>query len=119
MQYIILANETEADFAKRDDPEESAIYWAAWSGYIDALAQSGIMTGAGGLLPPTTATTVRRRDGEVVVEDGPFADTKEQLGGYFVIDVPNLDAALEWALRCPSADSASVEVRPLLPPMPG
>jgi hypothetical protein len=119
MQYLIMATETESDFAQRDDPETSGAYWAAWTGYIAALAESGVMTGAGGLMPPSTSTTVRRRDGEVVVQDGPFADTKEQLGGYFVIDVPDLDTALEWALRCPSADSAAVEVRPLLPPMPG
>lgn len=118
MQYLILATETESDFAQRDDPEASGPYWAAWTGYIAALAESGVMASAGGLMPPTTATTVRRHDGELVVEDGPFADTKEQLGGYFVIDVPDLDTALEWARRCPSADSASVEVRPLLP-MPG
>ena len=113
MQYIILANETAEDFAKRDDPA----YWAAWSGYITALAESGVMTGASGLMPPHTATTLRMRDGDVVVEDGPFADSKEQLGGYFVVDVADLDAALDWARRCPSASSASVEVRPLLPPM--
>ena len=64
-----------------------------------------------------TATTVRIRDGKRLVQDGPFADTKEQLGGYFVIEVPDLDAALEWAARAPSAACASVEVRPVLPPM--
>ena len=117
MQYIILANETTEDFDKRDDPEASGDYWAAWMGYITALTESGVMTGAGGLMPPNTATTLRSRDGEPIVEDGPFADTKEQLGGYFVVDVADLDAALEWARRCPSAESASVEVRPLLPPM--
>lgn len=119
MQYLLIANETESDFAQRDDPESAGAYWAAWTGFIAALAESGVMTGAGGLQPPSTATTVRTRDGELVVEDGPFADTKEQLGGYFVIDVADLDAALAWARRCPSASSASVEVRPLLPPMDG
>lgn len=119
MQYLIIATETDADFAKRDDPAHAGEYWAAWSGYIDALEKSGIMTGAGGLLPPETATTIRRVDGERVVHDGPFAETKEQIGGYFVIDVADLDTALEWAARCPSADYASVEVRPLIPPMDG
>ena len=60
---------------------------------------------------------MRIRDGKRIVQDGPFADTKEQLGGYFVIEVPDLDAALEWAARAPSAACASVEVRPVLPPM--
>jgi hypothetical protein len=117
MQYLILATETSDDFAARTDPERSGEYWSAWTGYIEALAQSGVMVSAGGLQPPDTATTVRVEDGRRVVQDGPFADTKEQLGGYFVIDVDDLDAALGWAERCPSARSASVEVRPLLPPM--
>ncbi len=78
-----------------------------------------MLAGAGGLEPPVTATTVRVVDGQRHVQDGPFADTKEQLGGYFVIDVPDLDVALEWAERCPSASTGgSCEVRPLLPPRP-
>lgn len=112
MEYLLIANETAEDFARRDEPD----YWAGWSSYIDALARSGAMRNAAGLQPPHAATTVRTRDGELVVEDGPFADSKEQLGGYFVIDVADLDEALEWARRCPSATTASVEVRPLLPP---
>jgi hypothetical protein len=117
MQYLILATETADAFSARSDPDRSGEYWSAWTGYIEALAQSGVMVSAGGLQPPDTATTVRVEDGRRVVQDGPFADTKEQLGGYFVIDVDDLDAALMWAQRCPSAGYASVEVRPLLPPM--
>jgi hypothetical protein len=74
-----------------------------------------VLSGAGGLQPPTMSTTVRLRDGQRVVHDGPYADTKEQLGGYFVLEVPDLDPALEWAARCPAAAAGSVEVRPLLP----
>ncbi len=117
MQYLILATETADAFAARTDPERTGEYWSAWSGYIEALAQSGVMVSAGGLEPPDSATTVRLQEGRRVVQDGPFADTKEQLGGYFVIDVADLDEALAWAERCPSAGYASVEVRPLLPPM--
>lgn len=117
MQYLILATETADAFAARTDPERSGEYWSAWTAYIDALAQSGVMVQAGGLQPPDSATTLRFQDGRRVVHDGPFADTKEQLGGYFVVDVPDIDAALAWAERCPSAGYASVEVRPLLPPM--
>ena len=69
--------------------------------------------------PEHTATTLRVRDGQRLLQDGPFADTKEQLGGYFVIDVPNLDAALGWAQRCPAVEFGAVEVRPLLPPPAG
>lgn len=117
MHYLILATETADAFAARTDPDRSGEYWSAWTAYIDALAQSGVMVQAGGLQPPETATTLRLQDGRRVVQDGPFAETKEQLGGYFVVDVPDIDAALAWAERCPSAGYASVEVRPLLPPM--
>lgn len=116
MQYLIMALETDDEFAAREDPERSAEYWAGWQAYIAALNQNGVLTGAGGLHPPAMATTVRHRDGQRVVHNGPYADTKEQLGGYFVIEVPNLDVALEWAARCPSSAQGSVEVRPLLPP---
>lgn len=71
-----------------------------------------------GLHGPHAATTLRIRDGKRTVEDGPFADTKEQPGGYFVIEVPDLDAALDWAAKAPSALTASDEERPVLPPMP-
>lgn len=116
MQFLILAQEDEAAFAARDDAELSGPYWESWMGYIAALTDSGLLAGAGGLQPPWTATTVRLREGRRLVQDGPYADTKEQLGGYFVIEVPDLDTALEWAQRCPSASYGSVEVRPLLPP---
>lgn len=117
MHYLILAAETTDAFAARTDPERSGEYWSAWTAYIDALAQSGVLMHAGGLQTPDTATTLRLQEGRRVVHDGPYADTKEQLGGYFVVDVPDIDAALDWAERCPSAGYASVEVRPLLPPM--
>jgi hypothetical protein len=82
------------------------------------MAQAGVIVNGDGLQGPHTATTVRIRDGKRLVQDGPFADAKEQLGGYFVIEVPDLDTALEWAARAPSAATASVEVRPVMPPMP-
>ena len=117
MQYMLLLNEPESEFAKRNDPEQAGAYWGDWNAFIGAMAQAGIIVKGDGLQGPQTATTVRIRDGKRVVQDGPFADAKEQLGGYFVIDVPDLDAALEWSARAPSASSASVEVRPVLPPM--
>ena len=118
MQYLLLANEDEDAFAARSDPDRTEEYWNSWNEFIGALATSGVMLGAGGLEEPGVATTVRVRGGSRSVQDGPFADSKEHLGGYFVIDVPDLDAALAWAERCPSATYASVEVRPMLPPMP-
>lgn len=116
MQYLILATEDDAAFEAREDPTRSGQYWASWAGYIAALTEAGILQGAGGLQPPWTATTLQVREGRRIVQDGPYADTKEQLGGYFVIEVPDLDTALTWAQRCPSAEYASVEVRPLMPP---
>ncbi len=119
MQYMLLLNETEAEFAKRNDPVEAGAYWGGWNSFINAMAAAGVIVRGNGLQGPHTATTVKVRDGRRQVEDGPFADTKEQLGGYFVIEVVDLDAALEWAALAPSAAYASVEVRPVLPPMTG
>lgn len=72
-------------------------------------------TGGAALQPSQTATTVRLQNAQRNVQDSPFADTKEQLGGFFLIDVPALDAALDWAARCPAASNCAVETRPLLP----
>ena len=118
MQYMILALETVDDFDARSDPDRTGEYWAAWSGYIAALTEHGILSSAGGLQPPHTATTISVRNDRLTVHDGPYADSKEQLGGYFVIEVDYLDAALEWAAKCPSVQSARVEVRPLLAASP-
>lgn len=125
MQFLLMAMEDETAFQAREDPARAGTYWQAWTHYLSALTEAGVLTGAGGLEPPETATTLRRptADGatgseRAVVQDGPFADTKEQLGGYFVIEVGDLDEALAWAGKCPSLDGGSCEVRPLLPPRP-
>lgn len=114
MEYMLICLETEAKFAERRDPAKADAYRGAWMAYVGAAYQAGIVRASGGLEPPETATSVRLRDGKRQVQDGPFGDSKEQLGGFFVIDVPNLDAALEWAARCPAAAYATVEVRPLM-----
>lgn len=118
MEYMLIFSEPNEAFAKRDNPAEAGPYWGAWNAYIQALGAAGVIVSGNGLQPPHTATFVRTRDGRRVVQDGPFADTKEHLGGYFVIRVDSLDEALEWAARSPSADYGSVEVRPVLPPPP-
>ena len=118
MQYLLLFTESAEDFAKRVDPEQAPAYWAAWAAYAGTVAQSGVMVSGNGLQPPETATTVRIRDGKRQVHDGPFAESKEMLAGYFLIDVPDLDAALEWAARAPSSSYASTEIRPVMPPPP-
>lgn len=117
MQYAILALESPADYAARTDPAVAGEYWASWAGYVAALRDSGILAAGAGLQPPETATTIRLRGGTTEVQDGPFADVKEHLGGVFLIDVPDLDSAMAWAARCPAAENGSVEVRPIIPPM--
>lgn len=118
MNYTILIYELPASFALRSDPEKQQAYWARWPHYKQALVDAGVFVGGAGLQLPDTATTLRMRDGKRQVQDGPFADTKEQLGGFFIINVPDLDAALEWAARCPVEPDDVLEVRPHLL-MPG
>ncbi|MGI8991918.1 MAG: YciI family protein [Bryobacteraceae bacterium] len=119
MNYTILICETAADFAVRNDPDakKRADYWAAWPPYQKALKDAGVYVSGAGLQPPETATTLRFRGDERIVQDGPYADTKEQLGGFFIIDAPDLDSALEWAARCPRSPGRVIEVRPNMPPM--
>ncbi len=113
MQYTIFIYETEADFTARTDEKRKDSYWAAYRAYTTALSEAGVMVGGAALQPPRVATTIRERDGKRQVQDGPYAEAKEQLGGYVVLDVPDLDKALEWAARCPAASSGgAVEVRP-------
>ena len=114
MTYTILIYETQDDFGARTDAKRKDAYWGAYRAYTVALREAGVMVGGHGLQPAAVATTVRQRDGKRQVQDGPYAEAKEQLGGYYVIDVPDLDRALEWAARCPAASSGAVEVRPNL-----
>jgi hypothetical protein len=118
MQYALLFHESQADFDKREHPEQSGPHWGAWGAYIQAIEAAGIIVSGAGLLPPQTGTNVRLRDGKREVHDGPYPESKEMLGGFFIIEVPNLDAALEWAARSPSASYGTTEVRPVMPPMP-
>ena len=115
MQFMLIFRQPLAEFAKATDPTQSGDYMGAWQAYIGAMAKSGVIVNGDGLLPPQTATMVQVRDGKRLVQDGPFADTKEHLGGYFVIEVPSLDEALEWAARSPSSSAGSTEVRPVMP----
>jgi hypothetical protein len=80
---------------------------------MEALTKSGALKASGRLQPTSTATTVKVTNGKTQVLNGPYAETKEQLGGYFLIDVPDLDAALSWAARCPGSSHGTVEVRPI------
>jgi hypothetical protein len=113
MKYTILMYQSPEDFAARTDPEKQDAFWASFTPYMKAIHDAGIFVDGAGLEPPEDTKVVAFRDGRRLVQDGPYADTKEQLGGLMVIDVPDLDTALDWAARCPVN---VVEVRPNLRP---
>ncbi len=112
MKYILLIFETPGNLQSRKNPGPDP-YIAAWRAYHKALVAAGAYVDGAPLKDVATATTVRLREGRRHVQDGPFAEAKEQLGGFVILDVGSLDAALEWAARCPAAASGSVEVRPV------
>ncbi|HTB97459.1 MAG TPA: YciI family protein [Terracidiphilus sp.] len=112
MQYMLTLYADESAFAKLT-PDQQQQGYAAYMAYTEALKAAKAYVGSGRLRPVATASTVRLVDGKPQVLDGPFADTKEQLGGYFLIDVADLDAALAWAGRCPGAGHGVIEVRPM------
>ena len=112
MKYLLTIYASEAAEAKMP-PEEMGKLMQAYGAYTDALIKAGVMQGAERLRPSTDATSVRVRAGKTEVLNGPYAETREQLGGYYLIDVPDLDAALSWAARCPSSGHGTIEVRPI------
>ncbi len=113
MLYALLIYENPSDFERRDPSVEKGAYVGAWRKYYQAMVEAGIHVGGEPLDVPDTATTVRWRDSKRLIQDGPFAGTKEQLGGFTLLELPSLDAALEWAARCPAAAYGTVEVRPV------
>lgn len=112
MQFGLLIYESPEAFATRKD-EVTHPYTGAWRSYYRAVVEAGIYVGGDPLEVPETATTVRVDKGKRFVQDGPYADTKEQLAGIMVLELPSIDAALEWAARCPATGVGAVEVRPL------
>lgn len=118
MQYILLLYSEEAGWSKLTQ-EEQKHWMGAYKAYTEALSNAGALRGGNHLQSSTLTTTVRVTDGKSQVLDGPFVDSKEQLAGFFIIDVPDLDAALSWAARCPGASHGVIEVRALgTPPKP-
>jgi len=113
MKYMLLIYVDEVKGAQVAKEVGAAQMSAPYMAYTEALKKAGVIVGGDRLQPTTTATTVRVADGKTQVLNGPYAETKEQLGGYYMIDVPDLDAALAWAARCPAAAHGTVEVRPL------
>jgi hypothetical protein len=114
MQFALLIYESPEAFASRKS-DGSDHYTGAWRAYHKALVESGVYVAGDPLEVPETGTTIKLKDGKRGVQDGPYADTKEQLGGFTILELPSLDAALEWAARCPAASYGAVEVRPLAP----
>ena len=114
MQYMLLifGNEAAMQSASKADLDKML---PAYSAYTEAMQKAGVLRGGERLRPSATATTVRVKNGKTEVLNGPYAESKEQLAGYYLIDVPDLDTALSWAARCPGASAGTMEVRPIWP----
>lgn len=112
MQYLLLIYAEEAVWESLSDDERRTIY-GEYSQLNNDLREQGKFVGGDELQPVATATTVRLRDGDTLVSDGPFAETKEALGGYYLIEADSLDEAIEWAARIPSARQGTIEIRPV------
>ncbi|MCA6122254.1 YciI family protein [Bradyrhizobium sp. WSM 1704] len=112
MQYLLLIYQNEVEYAK-NDAETAKKMEAEYGVFTQQIIQSGNYKAGERLRPTTTATTVRVRDGKALTTDGPFAETREQLGGFYIVDAKNLDEAIAIAARIPSARLGSIEVRPI------
>jgi hypothetical protein len=112
MQYLMMIYGDE-DAAQKATEDAGNQIMPAYAAYTEAMNKAGVLRGGNRLRPTTAASTVRVANGKTQVLDGPYADTKEQLGGYYLIDVPDLDAALAWAAKCPGASRGAIEVRPI------
>ncbi|KAF0813586.1 hypothetical protein IGB42_01937 [Andreprevotia sp. IGB-42] len=118
MQYMLLLYSQEAGWARLSHAEQKE-WMGAYAAFTDALTAADALRGSSHLASSTIATTVQVQEGKTQVLDGPYADTREQLAGYFLIEADDLDAALQWAERCPGARHGFVEIRPLgQPPAP-
>lgn len=113
MKYLLMIYEDEKLWEGRSEADNKAMM-DSYFRYTAALREAGVFVGGDALHPVRTATTVRVRQGKTTTTDGPFAETKEQLGGYYLIEVPSLDEALAWAARLPASSTGSVEVRPIV-----
>ena len=113
MKYMFMIFGSEAG-RQAATKESNTEMFAAYGAYTGAMKKAGVMVAGDPLQPTSTATTVRVAKGKTEVLNGPYAETKEQLGGYYIVDVKDLDAALSWAARCPGASHGAIEVRPLM-----
>ena len=113
MQYLLMIYRSEAELGKMDAAARKEMS-AEYGAFTQSIIQSGHFKAGDGLQPTTTATTVRVRDGKTLTTDGPFAETREQLGGYYLVEAKDLDEAIAIAARIPSARMGTIEVRPLV-----
>ena len=113
MQYLLLIYRSEAELSKMTAADRQAMS-AEYGTYTQSIIQSGHFKAGDGLQPTTTATSVRVRDGKTLTTDGPFAETREQLGGYYLVEAKDLDTALGIAARIPGAKTGTIEVRPVM-----
>jgi hypothetical protein len=113
VQYLLLIYGDQESYAQRSEEERGQVF-QAYGAFTQELQSAGAMVGGNALQPVQTATTVRVRDGETLTTDGPFAETKEQLGGYYLVEAESLDEAIEWAAKIPGAQHGSIEVRPVM-----
>ena len=113
MRYMCLIYENEAMVAERSESEQAAVM-EGYMTFTNAVIEAGVMEAGDPLLETTTATTIRVRDGKRSTTDGPFAETREQLGGYYILNCRDLDEALGYAAQIPGAESGCVEVRPIM-----
>ncbi len=115
MQYLVLIYDCEANAAPMPTtPEGFEAMMAPWIAYDAELTEAGVLVGGNALEAAATARTVAVRDGESLITDGPFAETKEQLGGYYLLECADQDEALRWAAKCPGALTGRCEVRPIM-----
>jgi hypothetical protein len=114
MQYLLLIYDDEQSYWGLDEDSRSALH-AEYGAFTESIQASGNMTGGAQLQPTSSATSVRVRNGETLVTDGPFAETKEQLGGFYLVEAKDVDEAIALAERIPSARNGTIEVRPLVP----
>ena len=112
MKFMLMDYVRESGWTELPKDEQKK-WLGAYTAYLEAMANAGVLQGTAGLMPTSTATTVRVVAGKTQVLDGPYAESKEQFAGFHIIDVPDLDAAIAWAARCPTSLHGVVEVRPI------
>ena len=112
MKYLLMIYGDEAAMGRASEADRNTMF-AAYGAYTGAMRAAGAMVSGERLHPSASATTVRIKDGKTSVLNGPYAEIKEQLGGYYLIEAPDLDAAISWAARCPGASAGAMEIRPV------